>query len=95
MKKKKARFNKILNILSTKQLIAIYNMLKNISAKIDIILGNRCMKKIQPLLDEGRFKEALTEINLFFGPKSGNTVAKYLCIFSLSDAEKKQKENKE
>lgn len=93
MKKKKAPFNKILNILSTKQLMAIYNMLKNISASIDTILGNRCMKKIQPLLDEGRFQEALTEINLFFGPESGNSVAKYLCIFSLSNAEDKQKKD--
>lgn len=95
MKKKKDRFNKIMNILSTNQLMAIYNILQNIIVNIDTILGNRCMKKIQPLLDEGRFKEALTEINLFFGSESEYSVAKYLCIFSLSNAEKKQEKDKE
>ena len=89
MKKKKDRFNKIMNILSSNQLMAIYNILQNIIANIDTIL------KIQPLLDEGRFKEALTEINLFFGSESEYSVAKYLCIFSLSNAEKKQEKDKE
>lgn len=45
MKKKKDRFNKILNILSSNQLMAIYNILQNIIANIDTILGNRCMKR--------------------------------------------------
>ena len=32
MKKKKDRFNKIMNILSSNQLMAIYNLLQNIIA---------------------------------------------------------------
>ena len=83
-----------MNILSSNQLMAIYNILQNIIANIDTILGNRCMKKIQPLLDEGRFKEALTEINLFFGSESEYSVAKYLCIFPCQMLKKNRRKIK-
>lgn len=72
-----------MNLLSTKQLMAIYNALKNATTSIDTILEKRCMKKIQHLLDESRFTEAQKEINHFFGTHAEYSVVKCLCILTM------------
>lgn len=47
---------KVMNFLSTKILLAIYNKLSDISVNIDDILMKRCMKLIQPLIEQMNLK---------------------------------------
>lgn len=83
---------KVMNFLSTKILLAIYNKLSDISVNIDDILMKRCMKLIQPLIEQNEFEKVKMEINKFFGPQSEVSVAKNLCIFQLVNAFDKYKE---
>lgn len=47
-----------MNFLSTKILLAIYNKLSDISVNIDDILMKKCMKLIQPLIEQDEFEKA-------------------------------------